>query len=696
MLNKQHARRWRGLLGQAAGALLITGGLFFSAGALAETYSPTIVNGEDAALGELPWQILIREGDQASHDSNSCGATLAHPNWMITAAHCFPEQTENFTQRDISDPPALFVIAGIVDSSQSEQGVTRPVQRIILHPQYDPATFDNDIALLYVADPIECIHCRAIGIVTAETEATAAPPGTLATVSGWGNRVQQITGQEGNQDFPTRLQKASVPIWDNQACISDFGYTEADITANMLCAGYIDGSRDSCQGDSGGPLVVATPDGSGNVLLAGVVSSGTGCAEPGFTGVYTRVSRYTDWLAASSGGALAGKGGGGGIVINLEEPAADSTYSGVANVRGWAVAPQGMDKVELYVDDQFFSQIPLGGRRADVGDAYPSYPGAAQSGFAMAFNYSNLAAGAHTFTVRAIDATGGARDARVTANVVRFETPYMADPAAVNVDQATLSRGGNAITVQNLLADGKPYTVQLNWRPATQGFALTQINPAGHTAATSDASAVYPEEQNQPTPFPVIRTLAGPGNGARTLQALPAAAGDDIVINLEEPAADSTYSGVANVRGWAVAPQGMDKVELYVDDQFFSQIPLGGRRADVGDAYPSYPGAAQSGFAMAFNYSNLAAGAHTFTVRAIDATGGARDARVTANVVRFETPYMADPAAVNVDQATLSRGGNAITVQNLLADGKPYTVQLNWRPATQGFALTQIDREDEP
>jgi hypothetical protein len=83
-------------------------------------------------------------------------------------------------------------------------------------------------------------------------------------------------------------------------------------------------------------------------------------------------------------------------------------------------------------------------------------------------------------------------------------------------------------------------------------------------------------------------------------------------------------------------------------------------------------------------------------VRAIDATGGARDARVTANVVRFETPYMADPAAVNVDQATISRGGNAITVQNLLADGKPYTVQLNWRPATQGFALTQIDREDEP
>ena len=26
----------------------------------------------------------------------------------------------------------------------------------------------------------------------------------------------------------------------------------------------------------------------------------------------------------------------------------------------------------------------------------------------------------------------------------------------------------------------------------------------------------------------------------------------DIVLSLEEPAADSTYSGVANIRGWAV------------------------------------------------------------------------------------------------------------------------------------------------
>ncbi|MCC7219239.1 MAG: BACON domain-containing protein [Candidatus Contendobacter sp.] len=96
----------------------------------------------------------------------------------------------------------------------------------------------------------------------------------------------------------------------------------------------------------------------------------------------------------------------------------------------------------------------------------------------MAFNYSGLAAGSHTFTVRAYDNAGGARDVNATISVVRFVNSYMVDPVAVNMDSATITQGGNAITVQNLLAEGQPYTVQLNWRPATQGFAITQINSA--------------------------------------------------------------------------------------------------------------------------------------------------------------------------------------------------------------------------
>ena len=370
-------------------------------------------------------------------------------------------------------------------------------------------------------------------------------------------------------------------------------------------------------------------------------------------------------------------------MLALEEPAPGSVYSGVSNVRGWAVAPQGLTKIELYVDGALQGNIPLGGRRADVGAAYPSYPGSADSGFAMAYNYSNLAAGSHTLAVRAYDNAGGARDASAAFAVARFASSFLADPAAVNLDQATLARSGNTIAIQNLLAAGQPYTAQLTWRPATQGFALTQIAPAGGAPAV----AAGPGE-----PTDLTGTTSGQGSiadpGATITPRLSPV--ESIVLALEEPAPGSVYSGISNVRGWAVAPAGMQKIELYLDSQLLGNIPLGGKRADVGAAYPSYPGSADSGFAMAYNYSNLAAGSHTLAVRAYDNAGGARDASAAFAVARFASSFLADPAAVNLDQATLARSGNTIAIQNLLAAGQPYTAQLAWRPATQGFALTQI------
>jgi hypothetical protein len=51
---------------------------------------------------------------------------------------------------------------------------------------------------------------------------------------------------------------------------------------------------DTCQGDSGGPLMIFTS--SEQWVLVGLTSYGYGCAQPGYSGVYTRIPAYVNWI----------------------------------------------------------------------------------------------------------------------------------------------------------------------------------------------------------------------------------------------------------------------------------------------------------------------------------------------------------------------------------------------------------------
>uniref|UniRef100_A0A8C7WUC4 Zgc:100868 n=1 Tax=Oryzias sinensis TaxID=183150 RepID=A0A8C7WUC4_9TELE len=162
--------------------------------------------------------------------------------------------------------------------------VSQTVTTVIVHPNYNSNTNDNDIALLQLSSPVT-FNNYITPVCLASTNSTFYS-GVNTWVTGWGN-----IGSGVSLPAPQTLQEVQVPIVGNRQCKCSYG--AGSITDNMVCAGLLAGGKDSCQGDSGGPLVIK----QNNLWIqGGVVSFGQGCAEPNYPGVYTRVSQYQTWI----------------------------------------------------------------------------------------------------------------------------------------------------------------------------------------------------------------------------------------------------------------------------------------------------------------------------------------------------------------------------------------------------------------
>ncbi|XP_043831214.1 transmembrane protease serine 9 [Dromiciops gliroides] len=229
-----------------------------------------IVGGMEAARGEFPWQVSLRENNE-----HFCGAAILSAKWLVSAAHCFNE---------FQDPTVWMAYAGTTFLSGSDSSAVKArVAQIIKHPFYNSDTADFDVAVLELGSPLPFTsHIQPVCLPSATH---IFPPKKKCLISGWGYLKEDFLVK------PEVLQKATVELLDQALCASLYSNS---LTDRMVCAGYLDGKVDSCQGDSGGPLVCDEP--SGRFFLAGIVSWGIGCAEARRPGVYVRVTRVRDWI----------------------------------------------------------------------------------------------------------------------------------------------------------------------------------------------------------------------------------------------------------------------------------------------------------------------------------------------------------------------------------------------------------------
>ena len=185
---------------------------------------------------------------------------------------------------------------------------------------------------------------------------------------------------------------------------------------------------------------------------------------------YQTFSDYMDLLSADEQPVDPGV-----LEVSLEEPVQGQVHTGVGNLRGWAVASEGITKVEILIDGVLAFEAPYGGSRGDVGGAFPDVAGSRESGFSLAYNYSGLAAGPHTVTAVAYDALGETKESSASFEVVRFDSPFIADPNAVNLNNASCTVSSDEISIVDARVDGSLLDLLLKWRTAEQGFEIVEI-----------------------------------------------------------------------------------------------------------------------------------------------------------------------------------------------------------------------------
>ncbi|GBL80670.1 Serine proteinase stubble [Araneus ventricosus] len=237
-----------------------------------------IVGGIKSHYLRWPWMISLRRLDGKSY-KHKCGATLLNQYWAVTAAHCI----------DGKRPTDIILRLGEYNFRRADEmhpHVERRIYVMVIHPEFDRVTYENDLALLRFQEPVK-LQANIVPVCLPRNLDDIT--GRIAVVTGWGR-----LSEDG--ELPTSLHEVHLPIVSNKECEQMYyeaGYAEK-IREVFVCAGVSDGGLDACEGDSGGPMVVRGDH--GEWVLVGLISWGMGCAAPKQPGVYTRISEFTEWV----------------------------------------------------------------------------------------------------------------------------------------------------------------------------------------------------------------------------------------------------------------------------------------------------------------------------------------------------------------------------------------------------------------